>query len=142
MRMMPSAAELLGQFGTPSQKPLVAAVLQALNKDVGSRSQPAELVAGQTACNLGLATFPPELATLQGCASTEALRYGIRRLCQWSPQSGDQLATLLGKDRDYLRNKHLTPMVRDGQLRFRYPESVKHPHQAYVAPEGEDKSND
>ena len=142
--MMPSAAELLGQFGTPSQKPLVAAVLQALNKDVGSRSQPAELVAGQTACNLGLATFPPELATLlatlQGRISSEALRDGIRRLCQWAPQSGDQLATLLGKDRDYLRNKHLIPMVRDGQLRFRYPESAKHPHQAYVVPE--DKRND
>jgi ATP-dependent DNA helicase RecG len=133
--MMPSAAELLGQFGTPSQKPLVAAVLQALNKDVGSRSQPAELVAGQTACNLDLATF-------QWRVSTEALRDCIRRLCQWASQSCDQLATLLGKDRDYLRNKHLTPIVRDGQLRFRYPESAKHPHQAYVAPEGEDKSND
>ena len=82
------------------------------------------------------------LATLQGRISSEALRDGIRRLCQWAPQSGDQLATLLGKDRDYLRNKHLIPMVRDGQLRFRYPESAKHPHQAYVAPEGEDKSND
>jgi len=88
--------------------------------------------------------LPPELATLlatlQGRISSEALRDGIRRLCQWAPQSGDQLATLLGKDRDYLRNKHLIPMVRDGQLRFRYPESAKHPHQAYVAPE--DKRND
>jgi ATP-dependent DNA helicase RecG len=138
--MMPSAAELLGQFGTASQKPLVAAVLQALNKDVGSRSQPAELVAGQTACNPGLATFSPVLATFQWRVSTEALRDCIRRLCQWASQSCDQLATLLGKDRDYLRNKHLTPIVRDGQLRFRYPESAKHPHQAYVAQE--DKSND
>ena len=108
--------------------------------------QPAEAVAGQQACNPQLATLPSELATLlatlQGRISSEALRDGIRRLCQWAPQSGDQLATLLGKDRDYLRNKHLIPMVRDGQLRFRYPESAKHPHQAYVAPEGEDKSND
>lgn len=106
--------------------------------------QPAEAVAGQQACNPQLATLPPELATLlatlQGRISSEALRNGIRRLCQWAPQSGDQLATLLGKDRDYLRNKHLIPMVRDGQLRFRYPESAKHPHQAYVAPE--DKRND
>lgn len=65
------------------------------------------------ACNPALATLPPELAT-------------------W-------LATLLARDRHYLRNKHLIPMVRDGQLRFRYPESAKHPHQAYVAPGAEDK---
>lgn len=57
-----------------------------------------------------------------------------------NPGLATLLATLLGKDRDYLRNKHLIPMVRDGQLRFRYPESAKHPNQAYVAPE--DKSND
>lgn len=67
------------------------------------------------ACNPALATLLPELAT-------------------W-------LATLLGKDRHNLRNKHLIPMVRDGQLRFRYPESAKHPHQAYVAPEAEDKNH-
>ncbi|MGY6215773.1 hypothetical protein ACW73L_11500 [Methylolobus aquaticus] len=61
---------------------------------------------------LELATLPPELATL--------------------------LATLIGKDRDYLRNKHLIPMVRDGLLKFLYPESAKHPNQAYVASEDED----
>mgnify|MGYP001060579744 CR=1 FL=1 len=27
-------------------------------------------------------------------------------------------------DRHYLRNKHLIPMVRDGLLKFRYPESA------------------
>lgn len=89
------------------------------------------------ACNPELATLPPELATflatLRGRVNSDALRAAIRRLCAWAPLTGDQLATLLGKDRHYLRNKHLIPMVRDGQLRFRYPESAKHPHQAYVA---------
>ena len=50
--------------------------------------------------------------------------------------TGEQLATLLEKDRHYLRNKHLTPMVRDGRLKFRYPESAKHPNQA-IFPERE-----
>ncbi|MDR2111898.1 MAG: hypothetical protein LBQ62_02160, partial [Candidatus Accumulibacter sp.] len=89
-----------------------------------------------------LATFPPELATLlatlKGRATVEALRAGIYRLCAWAPLTVDQLASLLGKDRQYLRNRHLIPMVRDGQLRFRYPESAKHPHQAYVAGRPED----
>ncbi len=95
------------------------------------------------ACNPELATFPPELATfppelatllggLKGRVSAKALREGICRLCTWAPLTGDQLAILLKKDRHYLRNKYLIPMVRDGLLRFRYPESAKHPHQAYV----------
>ena len=95
------------------------------------------------ACNPALATLPPELATwlatLKGRISTPALRSAVLRLCAWAPLTVDQLATLLAKDRHYLRNKHLLPMVRDGQLRFRYPESAKHPHQAYVAPGAEDK---
>lgn len=94
------------------------------------------------ACNLELATLPPELATLlatlTGRVSPEALREAIRRLCIWAPLTVDQLATLIGKDRDYLRNKHLIPMVRDGLLKFRYPESAKHPNQAYVASEDEE----
>ncbi len=84
-----------------------------------------------------LATLPPELATLlatlKGRVTPDALRDGIRRLCAWAPLTGDQLATLLDKDRHYLCNKHLIPMVRDGLLKFRYPESAKHPNQAYVA---------
>ena len=90
----------------------------------------------EAAFNLELATLPSELATflatLKGRASAEALREGILRLCAWTPLTVEQLATFLEKDRHYLRNKHLIPMVRDGLLRFRYPESAKHPHQAYV----------
>jgi ATP-dependent DNA helicase RecG len=99
---------------------------------------PAPLGADAKGCNPELATLPPELATLLATlmdrASADALRHVIVRLCAWAPLTVEQLATLLGKDRAYLRNKHLAPMVRDGQLRFRYPESAKHPHQAYVAP--------
>lgn len=98
------------------------------------------------ACNPELATLPHELATLlatlKGRVSAEALRDGIRRMCAWAPLTVDQLATFLRKDRHYLRNKHLIPMVRDGQLRFRYPETAKHPHQAYVAAGDENKSHD
>ncbi|OAI02234.1 ATP-dependent DNA helicase RecG [Methylomonas methanica] len=90
-------------------------------------------------CKLELATLPPELATLLLTSvnnlSREALRDLIVRLCAWQPLTGEQLATLLNKDRHYLRNKHLTPMVGSGQLNLRYPESAKHPNQAYVAPE-------
>ncbi|MGV6943318.1 hypothetical protein [Stenotrophomonas maltophilia] len=94
------------------------------------------------ACNLELATLPPELATflatLKGRTTEVAMRDAIRRLCDWKPLTIDQLATFLGKSRQYLRSKHLIPMVRDGELRFHYPESAKHPHQAYVTPKAGD----
>jgi len=93
-----------------------------------------------------LATLPPELATLHatlaGRANTSALRAAIVRFCAWRTLSVDELATLLGRKRDYLRNKHLIPMVREGALRFRYPESAKHPHQAYMAPRTENDQHE
>jgi hypothetical protein len=92
--------------------------------------QPAEAVAGQQACNPQLATLPPELATLlatlQGRISSEALRDGIRRLCQWAPLSGDQLATLLGKDRDYLATNTYTHELTANYVAATL-ESAKHP---------------
>jgi ATP-dependent DNA helicase RecG len=119
---LPLNIETAPSFVVPTTVPAVTVVLQAEAE----------------ACNPELATLPPELATLlaslRGRASADTLRYVIVRLCAWTPLTVEQLATLLGKDRDYLRNKHLAPMVRGGQLRFRYPESAKHPHQAYVAP--------
>ncbi len=90
-------------------------------------------------CNLEHATLPPELATLlaeqSGRLDQKALRQLMIRLCAWRPLTGEELATLLNKKRDDPRNKHLIPMVREGQLKLRYPESAKHPYQAYVAPE-------
>ena len=84
-----------------------------------------------------LATFPPELATLLAQLKKRSpardLRQAIVHLCALAPLTVEQLALLLGKNRDYLRNKHLIPMVNGGQLRFRYPESAKHPRQAYMA---------
>jgi ATP-dependent DNA helicase RecG len=102
------------------------------------RTPPAEEPEPQgKGCNLDHATLPAELATLlaehSGRIDQDTLRRLIIRLCAWRPLTGEELATLLRKKRDYLRNKHLIPMVRDGQLRLRYPETAKHPHQAYVA---------
>jgi ATP-dependent DNA helicase RecG len=38
----------------------------------------------------------------------------------------------LGRDRHYLRNKHLIPMVASGVLALRHPGQPNHPQQAYV----------
>lgn len=104
----------------------------------GSKPDSSFVESDMPACNLEVATLPPELATLLATLRTrsngETLRQAIVLLCTWKPLTVDELATLLGKSRNYLRNKHLIPMISSGQLRFRYPESAKHPNQAYVAP--------
>ena len=89
-----------------------------------------------------VATLPPELATLvatlKGRVASAALRSGILKLCAWSVLTGDELATLLQRDRHYLRNKHLIPMLRDGQLALRYPDTPNHPDQAYQLPKSDE----
>lgn len=62
------------------------------------------------------------------------LRELIRDLCGWQPLRGEELATLLGKDLKYLRNKHLSAVVQAGKLAFQYPESPNHALQAYKLP--------
>lgn len=56
----------------------------------------------------------------------------IRDLCGWQALRGEELATFLGKDLKYLRNKHLSVMVQSGELVFQYPESPNHALQAYI----------
>ena len=63
-----------------------------------------------------------------------ALRQLIRDLCRWQALRGEELATLLGKDLKYLRNKHLSAMVQTGELVFQFPESPNHQLQAYQLP--------
>ncbi len=64
----------------------------------------------------------------------------IRDLCAWQPLSADEIARIFGKTTNYLSNKYLYKMVREGRLEYKYPKMVKHPGQKYVTPkvEGQD----
>ena len=85
-----------------------------------------------------LPPLPPELAARLPAGTQRmgqaALRQLVRDLCGWQPLRGEELATLLGRDRKYLRNKHLSAMVAIGELVFQYPESPNHALQAYKLP--------
>lgn len=85
-----------------------------------------------------LSDLPPSLAARLPRPgqriSTAGLRQIIQDLCGWRPLRGEELAALLHKDLKYLRNKHLTGMVRAGELAFLYPESPNHALQAYLLP--------
>jgi ATP-dependent DNA helicase RecG len=71
------------------------------------------------------------------------MRQLMTDLCGWHPLRAEEVASLLGKDRKYLRNRHLTAMVQDGTLVFAYPESPNHKGQSYRLPpkQGDDKSS-
>ena len=88
-----------------------------------------------------LPPLPPDLAAKLSSkgkrTSPESLRQLIVDLCQWHELRADELALLLGKDRKYLRNHHLTEMVKAGRLVFLYPESPNHKWQAYKRAEQE-----
>lgn len=59
----------------------------------------------------------------------------IVSLCAWRALSAEEMANLLGKTKNYISNKYLHRMVKDGRLRHKYPAMVKHPGQRYLAGE-------
>jgi len=71
------------------------------------------------------------------------IRQLLRELCALRPYTAQALCQILGRlDSRELTRAHLKPMRESGLLALLYPESAKHPNQAYVAAEAEDKKND
>jgi ATP-dependent DNA helicase RecG len=54
------------------------------------------------------------------------------QLCSQVPLSLRELADLLGRSLDYVRDA-LRPLIASGRLTFLYPEQPSHPHQKYMA---------
>ena len=81
--------------------------------------------------------LPTELDTavrsLGQRATSEQIRLVIECLCRWRPQTSDQLAQLLGRNKHHLVTSILRPMVKDGRLSLTHPEAPAHPQQAYTA---------
>ena len=55
----------------------------------------------------------------------------VWELCRWRPLSTEELADLLGRNRNYVTNRLLTPMLRSGRLVMTIPAHPKHPEQQY-----------
>ncbi len=64
----------------------------------------------------------------------EVVRKLLLKLCSLQPMSANELCQALGrKDSKELRRTYLRPMVSEGLLKLKYPETANHPHQAYKA---------
>jgi len=73
-----------------------------------------------------------------GAAPREIVRATILALCSGRFLSLRELADLLDRNPETLRNEYITKMVKAGRLELRYPEQPRHRQQAYrSASEGE-----
>lgn len=69
----------------------------------------------------------------RGKVSPGEMQKVIGLLCKGRFLTAEELATQLKRTPSNLRNRYLTPMVTEGLLKLRYPESPNRPGQAYTA---------
>jgi len=82
-------------------------------------------------------TLPKELQELinnmNKHSSKKEVRFTIQKLCAWKPLTSQQLADLLKrKDKKHFVRSHLTPMIKEGTLKYLFPEDEDSPNQAYI----------
>ncbi len=66
-------------------------------------------------------------------SSKKNLRLVIQKLCAWQPLTAQQLVKLLKrKDKKHFVRSHLTPMIKEGALKYLFPEDENSPNQAYI----------
>jgi len=66
-----------------------------------------------------------------GKAPRDQVKSAILELCQDRYLDIDQLAELLGRSKDTLRNHYLNKLVKEDKLKLRYPDKLTHKGQAY-----------
>jgi ATP-dependent DNA helicase RecG len=55
----------------------------------------------------------------------------IVELCKWQPMRLEQIADLLQRNKNYVQEKYLKPLIDQGILEYVYPEKPTHPQQTY-----------
>ena len=71
---------------------------------------------------------------LQGRNEPKEVRRLIIELCKLKPRSSDELAKVLDRNRNYLLDKHLNPLLKEGILQYTNPNSRNDPQQRYMVP--------
>ncbi|WP_164123055.1 ATP-binding protein [Sphingobacterium sp. xlx-130] len=56
----------------------------------------------------------------------------IAEICSTDHFKASEFALLLGRSEDYVKRKFLTPMINSKKLKYKYPDMVNHPDQAYI----------
>lgn len=120
---------LLETRGSGSRTYYVPGV-QFLSVDRRPSSATASAMGGARVLPMPIAAQISRLGKRAQPAMIESL---ILEICAWQPSSAEEIAGFLGKTRNYITNKHLVMMIRDGRLKYTIPDMVKHPAQRYTA---------
>lgn len=73
-----------------------------------------------------------ELARKRKRLSPKVMEDMIVQLCARKPLRLKELADMLERTPDGLRNNYLAKLLRENRLRLKYPDQVNHPRQAYI----------
>jgi len=73
-----------------------------------------------------------ELARRKKRLAPAVMEEMIVRLCRERPLRLKELATLLERTPDGLRNNYLGKLLEEGKIRLKYPDQPNHPRQAYI----------
>lgn len=73
-----------------------------------------------------------ELARKRKRLSPHIMEGIIVQLCAYRPLRLKELADMLERTPDGLRNNYLAKLLRENRLRLKYPDQVNHPRQAYI----------
>jgi ATP-dependent DNA helicase RecG len=91
------------------------------------------------------AELPPDLReslqNLKQRVSQPEMEALVLKLCLWRDLSTEDLAKLLDRNRIYISNRLLTPMLRTGALKMTIPDQPNHPQQRYRAVAPPDQSS-
>jgi ATP-dependent DNA helicase RecG len=63
---------------------------------------------------------------------SELVRIAVLRLCAIQPLPIGELARYLQREPPFLQRTYIRPMLKEGSLRFRFPDAPGHPRQAYI----------
>jgi ATP-dependent DNA helicase RecG len=78
-----------------------------------------------------LEALKKEIGSLKKRRSPKEIKALIRHLCTLQPLKLGEIAAVLGRGPKYVRDAFLTPMIRDEELEYTFPETPSHPLQAY-----------
>lgn len=73
------------------------------------------------------------LSALKRRSSQDVLEQLVWDLCNWQPLGSEDIARLLNRDRNYVQDRLLTPMLKAGRLEMTLPDQPNHPQQQYRA---------
>ena len=111
--------------------------LTALSGNLGSLSgNPTDQSSNPVEKTDSRESLPPELAAQiaqlpKRVNNPSALQDLVERICAVKPCSVEVLSRHLGRDRQYILDSYVSPMVRAGRLAMTIPDQPNNPHQQY-----------